>query len=163
VGKDVAVVPADTPLGDRKNLAFASALVTYGQASGIVIATGDRTEVGRIQGLIQSADDLSTPLTRDIARFRMWLMYVILGVAAFTFVVGLVQGQHVIDLFTLRLLWRSPPYPKVCPRRLRSCWQLGYGVWLVDMPSFASYPRWKHWAALRSSVPTKPELSLKTR
>ena len=127
VGKDVAVVPADTPLGDHKNLAFASALVTYGQASGIVIATGDRTEVGRIQGLIQSADDLSTPLTRDIARFSMWLMYVILGVAAFTFVVGLVQGQHVIDLFHASVALAVAAIPEGLPAAVTVV--LAIGVW----------------------------------
>ncbi len=99
VEKGIAVLPPETPLADRKNLAFASALVSFGQATGIVVAIGDRTEVGKIQRLIQSADNLSTPLTREITRFSMWLMYAILGISAFTFIVGLVQGQKVLDLF----------------------------------------------------------------
>jgi Ca2+-transporting ATPase len=99
VEKGVAEVAADTPLADRTILAFASSLVTYGQATGVVVATGDRTEVGKIQALIRSADDLATPLTREIARFSHWLMYAILGVAAFTFVVGLLQGQSPLHLF----------------------------------------------------------------
>jgi cation-transporting P-type ATPase F len=93
VQKGVAELPPETPLADRKNLAFATGLVTYGQATGVVVATGDRTEVGKIQRLIQTAEDLSTPLTREIARFSMWLMYVILAIAAFTFVVGLLHRQ----------------------------------------------------------------------
>jgi Ca2+-transporting ATPase len=127
VGKDVAEVPADTPLGDRKNLVFASALVTYGQASGIVVATGDRTEVGKIQRLIQSADDLSTPLTRDIARFSMWLMYVILAVAALTFGVGLLQGQQVVDLFHASVALAVAAIPEGLPAAVTVV--LAIGVW----------------------------------
>ena len=99
VEKAVAVVPADTPLADRRNMAFATSLITYGQGTGVVVATGDRTEVGTIQRLIGSADDLATPLTREIARFSHWLMYAILAVAGFTVVVGLIQGQPLLHLF----------------------------------------------------------------
>ena len=80
-------MPDDTGLADRTDLALALSLVTYGQATGLVIGTGDRTEVGEIQQLIRTAEDLSTPLTRAIARFSRWLMYVILAVAALTFAV----------------------------------------------------------------------------
>lgn len=99
VEKAPDAVPENTPLGDRKNLAFATALVTYGQATGVVVETGDSTEVGKIQGLIESAENLSTPLTREIAKFSTILMYVILGLAGFTVVVGLIKGQSWIDLF----------------------------------------------------------------
>jgi Ca2+-transporting ATPase len=99
IEKAVEELPTETPLADRKNLAFATALVTYGQATGIVVATGDRTEVGKIQRLISTADELATPLTREISRFSKWLMYVILGIAAFTFVVGLLHQIDVILLF----------------------------------------------------------------
>jgi len=61
-------LPADTPLADRANMAFASTLVTYGGGTGVVTATGDRTEVGRISGLIATAENLATPLTRRIAQ-----------------------------------------------------------------------------------------------
>jgi len=99
VSKVVEPLPPETALADRTNMAFATTLVTHGQATGVVVATGDRTEVGKIQRLIRTAEDLETPLTREIARFSHWLMYTILTVAAFTFVVGLVQGQSPVDLF----------------------------------------------------------------
>ncbi len=127
VGKSIDVLPRDTPLADRKNLAFASALVTYGMATGVVVATGDRTEVGKIQRLIQSADDLSTPLTREIARFSMWLMYVILGVAAFTFAVGLLQGQKVVDLFHASVALAVAAIPEGLPAAVTVV--LAVGVW----------------------------------
>ncbi|HAJ26428.1 MAG TPA: carbonate dehydratase, partial [Syntrophus sp. (in: bacteria)] len=92
-------LPADTVLADRKNMAYSSALVTYGQASGVVVATGDATEVGRISELIATTVELETPLLRKIAEFSKVLLYVILGLAAVTFAVGLWRGQSVFDMF----------------------------------------------------------------
>jgi Ca2+-transporting ATPase len=99
VEKETGTLADDTPLADRKNLAFATALVTYGSGSGIVVATGDQTEVGKISGLIQSTEDPSTPLTRDIARFSHWLLYIIVGLAVVTFFIGLARGEDLKDLF----------------------------------------------------------------
>ncbi|MDD5482419.1 MAG: cation-transporting P-type ATPase [Kiritimatiellae bacterium] len=97
--KNVQLLPADTVLGDRRNYGFAGTLVTYGQAEGVVVATGNRTEMGRIATMISGAVDLSTPLTRKIAEFSRLLLYVILGLAALTFVVGLLRGESVADMF----------------------------------------------------------------
>jgi len=83
-----AALDPDTTLADRVTMAYASTLVTYGQGAGIVVATGDATEVGRISRLIATAHDLQTPLTRKIAHFSRWLLYVILGLAAVTFLIG---------------------------------------------------------------------------
>lgn len=127
VEKAVCELPADTPLGDRKNLAFATALISYGQATGLVVATGDRTEVGKIQRLIQSAEDLSTPLTREIARFSLWLMYAILGVSAFTFAVGLLQGQSPVDLFHASVALAVAAIPEGLPAAVTVV--LAIGVW----------------------------------
>ncbi len=89
----------DTLLADRRNMAYASTLVTYGQGKGIVTATGDHTEVGRISELIAAADELATPLTRKIAYFSHLLLYAILALAAVTVAVGLFRGQPLFDMF----------------------------------------------------------------
>ena len=99
VDKKPDVLDHDTGLADRRNMAYASSLVTYGQGGGIVTAIGDQTEVGRISELISSTEALETPLTRKIARFSHILLYAILALAATTFVVGLIRGQSVFDMF----------------------------------------------------------------
>jgi cation-transporting ATPase F len=88
-----------TPLADRLNLAFSSTLVTYGQGRGVVFATGQHTEVGRISNLISTADVLETPLTQKIARFSRLLLGVILALAGVTFVIGVIRDEPVIDIF----------------------------------------------------------------
>ncbi len=87
------------PLADRINMAYASTLVTYGRATGIVTATGDKTEVGRISKLISTATELQTPLTRKITQFSRYLLVVILLLAGLTFFVGLWRGEPLVDMF----------------------------------------------------------------
>ncbi|MBX3452143.1 MAG: cation-transporting P-type ATPase [Planctomycetaceae bacterium] len=99
VNKHVDVVAADAPLAERRNLAFTSTLVTFGQARGVVFATGANTEVGHISKLISTADVLETPLTRKIAKFSRLLLVVILGLAGITFLVGWIRGQPAFEMF----------------------------------------------------------------
>lgn len=99
VQKLSGLLPGDTLLADRLNMAYSSTLVTYGTATGVVVATGNNTEIGRINELIASADILATPLTRKIARFSGLLLYVILGLAAVTFVVGVLRGETWLNMF----------------------------------------------------------------
>ncbi len=99
VEKAVESLDRETMLADRINMAFGSTMVTYGQGTGIVTATGDYTEVGRISQLIASAQDLATPLTRKITHFSHILLYAILLLAAITVAVGLLRGQPPFDMF----------------------------------------------------------------
>ncbi len=89
----------DVVLADRKNLAYAGTLVSAGQAEGLVWAIGDRTETGRIAWLIAEAVEISTPLTRKIAELSRLLLWVILALAGLTFVIGLLRGEPVVDMF----------------------------------------------------------------
>jgi magnesium-transporting ATPase (P-type) len=99
VQKNKEPQPLNTVLADRLNMTYSSTLVTYGIATGVVVATGQGTEIGRINELIASADILATPLTKKIARFSGLLLYVILGLAVATFVVGVMRGGTWIDMF----------------------------------------------------------------
>ena len=99
VEKAVEAVDRNTILAERINMAYASSMVTYGQGTGIVTATGNYTEVGRISRLIASVQDLATPLTRKIAHFSHILLYAILVLAAITVAVGMLRGQTLFDMF----------------------------------------------------------------
>ncbi len=99
VHKQTDPLPLDTVLADRRNLAFAGTLVTAGQGDAVVWATGDRTETGNIARLISSAVELSTPLTKKIAQFSRLVLWVILGLAATAFVIGVARGEKAVDMF----------------------------------------------------------------
>ena len=105
----------DCPLAERGNMAYASALVTYGTGAGLVIATGDATEVGKISQLIQEARDLKTPLTRKIDQFSKVLLFVIVAMALVTFAVGLVRGESVVDMFKASIALAVAAIPEGLP------------------------------------------------
>ncbi|MBD2181358.1 HAD-IC family P-type ATPase [Planktothrix sp. FACHB-1355] len=85
------VLPPETPLAERSNMAYAGGFVTFGQGSGIVIATGNNTETGKISQLIEQRVDLTTPLTRKFNQFSQNWLYFVLFMATLTFAVGLGQ------------------------------------------------------------------------
>lgn len=90
---------ADTVLADRVNMAYAGSLVTAGTATGVVWATGERTETGRLAFLIAEAVDLTTPLTRKIAHFSGMLLWIILALAGLLFAYGVfVQSGRPVEM-----------------------------------------------------------------
>ncbi len=97
--KQTEPLSLETVLADRSNMAYSSTLVTYGTGTGIVVATGDHTEIGHINTLIAGADVLATPLTRKINRFSGILLWVILGFAGLTFFAGWLHGNPLLDSF----------------------------------------------------------------
>lgn len=115
VQKERAQLEKDTVLADRVNMAFAGTLVTYGQGGGVVIATGDDTETGKIAHMISEAVSLDTPLTQKIHAFSKILLYVILALAAITFVVGLLHGQDWVPTFMAAVALAVAAIPEGLP------------------------------------------------
>jgi magnesium-transporting ATPase (P-type) len=100
VEKHTDAVARDVPLGDRLDMAFSGTLVTFGQATGLVVATGDHSEIGRISSMLAEVHRLSTPLTRQMTQFASWLSLAILSIALIAALFGvLVQGFSLADMF----------------------------------------------------------------
>lgn len=99
VQKCVEVLPPETILADRNNMAYAGTLITYGQGKGLAVAIGGQTASGQIAEMISEAVDLETPLTRKIAHFSRFLLYTISALAGLTFAVGLLRREPVLDMF----------------------------------------------------------------
>ncbi len=97
--KDIASLPQDLTLNDRKNMVYSGTFVTYGRAKGVVVAVGQNTELGKIANLIDEATNIETPLTKKIGEFSKLLLYVILFLAGVTFVIGLLRGYDLVDMF----------------------------------------------------------------
>jgi len=88
VEKHTQPVAADAALGDRSCMAFSGTLVTSGQCKGVVVATGQATEIGRISEMLSGVETLTTPLVRQMDVFARWLTLLILLVAAILLVFG---------------------------------------------------------------------------
>lgn len=99
VSKSPEILQSDAVLAERRNMSYASTLVTYGQGKGVVVAIGNATEMGRISQLISEVETLETPLTRRIEAFSRVLLIAILVLGAVTFAAGLLHGDQPIDVF----------------------------------------------------------------
>ena len=73
VEKCVEPAAADAPLGDRRSMAYSGMLATFGQATGLVVATGPATEIGKIGRLLQTVEVRDTPLTQRLDGFARQL------------------------------------------------------------------------------------------
>lgn len=119
VEKDASLlVDHDAVLAERRNMAYASTLVTFGSATGVVVATGDGSEVGRISQLISSAANLETPLTKKIGQFSRLLLVAILILSAVTFGIGVLRGEEVVDTLMAAIALAVGAIPEGLPAAL---------------------------------------------
>ncbi len=100
VEKTVEPVAKESVLGDRLCMAYSGTLVTHGQGSGVVAATGAYTEIGCISTLVSEIKSATTPLLRQMARFGRWLTFAILAIAFITFAFGvLIRDYLATEMF----------------------------------------------------------------
>jgi magnesium-transporting ATPase (P-type) len=126
VTKQIFPVDEAVPLGDRSSMAFSGTLVTYGQASGIVVATGAETEIGRISSLLAKVEPLETPLLRHMAHFARALTFAILTAAAAIFAFGLLaREQPAGDLFLAVVTLAVAAIPEALPAVLTIAMAIG--------------------------------------
>jgi len=100
VSKDSAAIPEETALGDRHNMIFSGTTVTYGRGRALVVATGMRTEMGRVAGMLRDAPDDTTPLQRDLDRVGKMLGLTVVGIAI-VMIATIVFVEHVRGLSAL--------------------------------------------------------------
>ena len=115
VAKEEDPVEEDAPLADRKGNAYAGTMVVSGRGEGVVWATGDATETGRIARLISEAEDLDTPLTRKIKAFGKALLWVILALAVLTFSIGMLRGEPPFQMFLAAVALAVAAIPEGLP------------------------------------------------
>lgn len=110
------VLPAQTELGDRRNLAFAGTLVTASKGQGIVIATGHATELGRIANLVETAREPRTPLQQHLRQLAGWLVWVAVGFSVLVPLLGvLVAGQPWQEMLLTGLTLAFATIPEELP------------------------------------------------
>lgn len=115
IEKNIQLLDIDTPLAERTNMAYAGSFVTFGTGKGIVVAIGDATETGRISQLIEQGTSLKTPLTRKFDKFSRTLLYIILGIAALMFAVGLGYGYSWTEMFEAAIAFAVSAIPEGLP------------------------------------------------
>ena len=105
----------DIPLGDRKNMAFSSGMVTYGRGRGIVAATGMNTEVGKIADLLQQTADTETPMSKRLQQLGKVLGIAALIISAVIFIVGILYGNPLLSMFMVAVSLAVAAIPEGLP------------------------------------------------
>lgn len=100
VEKDAnAVLDEDASLGDRINSAYMGTVITYGRGKGVITDTGMKTQMGNIAGMLNSSSDESTPLQKKLDSLGKLLGIVCLSICGIIFILGLVRGMELFDIF----------------------------------------------------------------
>jgi len=116
VEKTPEAVQVDVPLGDRYGMAYSGTLVIYGHGTAVVVETGGRTELGRINQMLAGIQNLSTPLLRQIDGFGRVLAMVILAMSAGTFALGTLWRDHAAaEMFMMVVALAAASIPEGLP------------------------------------------------
>jgi Ca2+-transporting ATPase len=99
VDKTTAQQPADAPLAERRDRVFMGTAVVAGSARAEVAATGMQTELGRIAGLLATAEESETPLQGRLRRVSRTLIVLCLVIVAAVAVAGLLRGRSALEVF----------------------------------------------------------------
>jgi Ca2+-transporting ATPase len=116
VEKSTDSIPEETQsLGDRHNMGYKGTIVTYGHGRGVVVATGMRTEFGKIAALLQDADDLKTPLQRRLSHFGRRMAIAALLICAVVFAMGMLRGEEPLLMFLTAVSLAVAAIPEALP------------------------------------------------
>lgn len=104
VFKNTFTVERTVTIGDRKNMVFSGTIIASGTAEGIVVATGQSTEIGKIAGLVNNVEEELTPMQRKLDELGRKIGAIVLGISIFVFVVIFFLDKDLADISLLQRL-----------------------------------------------------------
>ena len=110
-----ALVQEAAPLGDRINMVYSGCSVVYGRAKAVVTATGMDTEMGKIASLLEGAGQALTPLQMKLKSLGKLLGFVALGICAVIFLIGILSGMPIMEIFMIAVSLAVSAIPEGLP------------------------------------------------
>ena len=110
-----AIVAETLPIGDRKNIVHAGTIVTYGRGKAVVVATGMRTEFGKIAGMLSGVETGQTPLQKNLDKLGHSLAKAALVIVVLISALGYMRGQSLLDIFIFGIALAVAVVPEALP------------------------------------------------
>ncbi len=110
-----ALINGELAVGDRKNMAYAGTVATYGRGRAVVVATGMQTEFGKVAQLLQTVESGKTPLQENLDKLGQALARVAFVVVAIIVGLGLLRGQPLLEMFIFGIALAVAVVPEALP------------------------------------------------
>ncbi|HIS22280.1 MAG TPA: calcium-translocating P-type ATPase, PMCA-type [Candidatus Cryptobacteroides intestinipullorum] len=105
----------DIPLGDRKNMAYSSGVVTFGHGRGIVVGTGMNTEIGKIADMLGGESDTQTPMQARLENLGKVIGTASVLICVVIFIIGILYGRPVINMLMVAVSLAVAAIPEGLP------------------------------------------------
>lgn len=109
------IAEKEVPLGDRKNMAFSSGVVTFGRGKGIVVGTGMNTEIGKIAGMLNRDSDTQTPMQVRLEKLGKVIGIASILICVVIFIIGVLYGRDIIGMFMVAVSLAVAAIPEGLP------------------------------------------------
>ncbi len=120
-----AAVESEAPLGDRLTMAYSGTMAVFGRGRGVVVETGMRTQIGLIAEMLQEEEHEDTPLQKKLAQLGRWLGIAALVICALVFLVGVLEGRNVLEMFMTSVSLAIAAVPEGLAAIVTICLALG--------------------------------------